>query len=712
MSAANAATADAEPNRYPNPGDPDADPGNAHAHSVTPTPIPTATPLGTASTTTGVNPWWTYEEGAIPGIGKWMVNVASGNLLVQAEDLDIPERGVDLAFLRTYNSQSRHDANNDDGSGPDIYGNDWTNPFDARLVYNATTNVMTVYDIDGARYDYTSDGNGNWIPPAGVHTILQMGSNPCGYQWVKKNGTIYHFYAPFIVPTSVDPYCKTTAGYDGLMWQITGRDHNNYVQMTYSWANDDSSTLENVTQILASNADGQSMTLNFGLVNGTGPNELASITRPDGQTIDYSYDANGDLTEVDRPGNGTTTPIAADKLPETYSYAAGRMLNACSPREVVAYLATGGNPQDGDCAFFATNAAGQATEVYDDGIVNFTPSDGTNTVLQASEPSGRNVWRAVTFSGFYPDGGTTQMSDWSGHTRKYVYDAQGRVTSTQAWTGTQWLVTGAQWDSHDNLIATSDARGNETDYAYDANGNTVAVAKPMVANAQGSFRPTTLISYDANNNIVAYCDPNHTHAVGDDWIGSDPGRPYSTGDSLCASELGATRYTWDTSDTEDNDGKLETATTPMGYTVTYTYDNYAMPLTVTGAPITQLNGTAITPTQAFTYTPTGMLASYNKGGGTWALTYDALNRQTSIVDPDPGNPTSCTWYNPDGSVADTVGPNQQAMKAGSGQCSPLGSPGPYASSKTYDADGDVLTSTDYAGSANEAATTQNWYDAG
>ena len=37
---------------------------------------------------------------------------------------------------------------------------------------------MTVYDIDGARYDYTSDGNGNWIPPAGVHTILQMGSNP------------------------------------------------------------------------------------------------------------------------------------------------------------------------------------------------------------------------------------------------------------------------------------------------------------------------------------------------------------------------------------------------------------------------------------------------------------------------------------------------------------------------------------------------------
>jgi hypothetical protein len=27
-----------------------------------------------------MNPWWTYEEGAIPGLGKYTVNVADGNL--------------------------------------------------------------------------------------------------------------------------------------------------------------------------------------------------------------------------------------------------------------------------------------------------------------------------------------------------------------------------------------------------------------------------------------------------------------------------------------------------------------------------------------------------------------------------------------------------------------------------------------------------------
>ncbi|HET9096618.1 MAG TPA: hypothetical protein VFN37_08150, partial [Candidatus Baltobacteraceae bacterium] len=54
---------------------------------------------------TGINRWWTYEEGGIPGIGKYMVNVANGNLLVQTGDVDVHERGIDLAFRRTYNGQ-------------------------------------------------------------------------------------------------------------------------------------------------------------------------------------------------------------------------------------------------------------------------------------------------------------------------------------------------------------------------------------------------------------------------------------------------------------------------------------------------------------------------------------------------------------------------------------------------------------------------------
>jgi hypothetical protein len=116
---------------------------------------------------TGINPWWTYEEGNIPGAGKWMVNVASGNLIVQEADVDVAERGIDLAFVRTYNSQSQHNYQDTDGSTMSNYGDGWTNSFDAHVAYNSSTNVMSVYDIDGSRYDYTAN-NGQWVPPSGM----------------------------------------------------------------------------------------------------------------------------------------------------------------------------------------------------------------------------------------------------------------------------------------------------------------------------------------------------------------------------------------------------------------------------------------------------------------------------------------------------------------------------------------------------------------
>lgn len=67
-----------------------------------------------APSLTGINHWWAYEEHPIPGVGKAMVNVTNGNTLISVTDIDIPERGIDLALRRMYNSMSSHDANNDD----------------------------------------------------------------------------------------------------------------------------------------------------------------------------------------------------------------------------------------------------------------------------------------------------------------------------------------------------------------------------------------------------------------------------------------------------------------------------------------------------------------------------------------------------------------------------------------------------------------------
>ncbi len=57
-------------------------------------------------------------------------------------------------------------------------------------------------------------------------------------------------------------------GYMGRLFMIYGRNHNNSITFTYSWANGNSSSAQNVSQIVAQHSDGQTMTMSFGLVNG------------------------------------------------------------------------------------------------------------------------------------------------------------------------------------------------------------------------------------------------------------------------------------------------------------------------------------------------------------------------------------------------------------------------------------------------------------
>ena len=137
-----------------------AAPRPARWHRPCSTPQPAATSAALPATGTGINPWWRYEEQNVPGGGHVMVNVGTGNMLLQADDMNVPHKGIALAFRRTYNAQSLHDTNGDDatspyGSFPAMYGNGWTDTFDAHLTRSADRTVSSsVYDIDGARYDY------------------------------------------------------------------------------------------------------------------------------------------------------------------------------------------------------------------------------------------------------------------------------------------------------------------------------------------------------------------------------------------------------------------------------------------------------------------------------------------------------------------------------------------------------------------------------
>src|SRR6202035_4414850 len=122
------------------------------------------------------------------------------------------------------------------------------------------------------------------------------------------------------------------------------------------------------------------------------------------------------------------------------------------------------------------------------------------------------------------------------------FDSLGRETTRSVSNGpTTYLTASQAWDSNNNLISSIDPRLYETDFAYDANGNTIAEALPSVTTSDGTFRPTSLYSYDSSNNVTAFCDPKFTHQLGRDWTA-----PPAQSDTLCLAQFGRTLLSWST----------------------------------------------------------------------------------------------------------------------------------------------------------------------
>jgi YD repeat-containing protein len=683
---------------------------------------------------TGINPWWRYQEQNVPGGGHVMVNVGTGNYMLQEDDMSVPHKGIALAFRRTYNSQSGHNITSSDGGPAGLYGNGWTSTYDAHLTGDAV-HALSVWDIDGARYDYTIASDGlTWLAPAGQHAQLTSDGG-CGFLWTKKSGTTYHFYTPTTIAAC--PTWAQYAGYSGRIYQIVGRNRNITLTFSYGFDNGDTSASGKIGVITAYTESGLQATVTMADFSG---HRLAyGLSPPSGAATYYNYDASGNLTSVGMPPNTAGSTMRY----ETYGYAtagngASYLAWAASPRWYATSAAEG--------AYVYFGAAPLGTTVLLVGIghmgyVNPTIADqaygGNGGVLQPGAATGLQQFLLEYYTGL----GTpnASFSDTDGHMATWTLDAAGRPVQSsectastnqgQQCTGT-WLTTSESWDASNNLIATVEPRGNalganpqafQTDYAYDANGNTIAAAKPSTTSSQGTFRPTSLYDYDAYNNVTAYCDEIQTHAAGADWIAAP-----ATSDVLCASHGGAHASFAFAYPSYQPYGRLTAMTTPLGYTRQIAYasgqqagNDYGLPTSVTGSAFSQPDGTTITPAQSFWYDGHGNLRCYSKGQGTYVLSYDGLNRMTSVADPDDSsanagsicgkttgrsgwNTQTTDTYFPDGSKATTQTPAERAFGV--------------STTFAYDPDGQVTAQTDHHGCTSSSSsscpggTTHKWYD--
>lgn len=696
-------------------------------------------PLTSVATGAGIQHWWSYEEQPVPGIGRALLNVGTGNLLVSAMDVNVPEQGINLVFQRVYNSQSVHDVNGDDGGDPAIFGNGWTNNFDASIVYNGnvTPATITVYDLNGTACVYTADGNGGWAPCTGEYAKLApvQNSQGCSYTWTKPNGTVYFFQSD----GGNTGFC-TGQYLAGHLREIVSRNSNNYITFTYSWDSSGIKTSEHITQIVATHSDGDTLVMAFGIIAGT-YNELSTITRPDNSVLQYWYDQNGNLVEVDKPGNNSGWQLTGNPhgqswqkgdLPETYAYigSTSQMQEACGPRCTAGMWA---NSSDGAALVFQyTN--GQLTQWQVQGVLNFVPDDSSSpqTKLQSGVPIGWQDWNTTTFlygtTGICgnPNNNVTYMCDQDGHGTKWTTDGSGRVTQTSRFAVNQWITTTQTWDGANNLLYSTDANNNTTQYGYDASGNVVEMQQPNATDftlngvKNQSLYPLSTYSYDANNNIVAYCDPvwNYTHNIA--W---NP----NPSDSLCQSTQGTTYFTYDNDQANEPFGCLTDMYKPGGYHTKIKYGtppgsdcNNGLPSQVQGDVINQFgNNPSRQPTQDFGYNSYGQLHTYDRGPDgsdnfdSWTLTYNQNNNHDNLntqrVENDstisPNNMKSFTCYYPDGSVFYTETPQQHVadgnlpcpMTASLLQESANPTAPSEATSHYYDYDGDEIRSTTYKG---------------
>ena len=535
---------------------------------------------------TGINPWWRYQEQNVPGGGHLMVNVGTGNLLLQDDDMSVPHKGIALAFRRTYNSQTPAVLPTVYSSWQSLFGTGWTNTFDAHLVQTAN-GLKSVYDIDGARYDYVRVGS--TIPAVytsmtpGQHATLASDDSGCGHLWTKKNGTVYYFYSP--VPTRTCPVLGTVGGYAGRLYQIVGRNRKTSITFSYSWDGGIATETGKIGSIVAQTESGLTATLTFGDVNGR--RLLSQLTYPGGTTsvsLWYGYDANGNLTWVSRPENNASgvRPI------QTYGYQSigsdSILQYAASPRYDAGCRAAGCGT-DGGLLTFTFTGAGAATSnastIWHYAVVNPPIADGSVTPTLQPGYATTGFWY---LGEYYTTGpGTPTFRDTDGHMTNWATDDKGRPTQTQECTASTnqgqlctgtWLVTNESWDTNNNLAYETDARGNQTDYVYDVDGNTVAVAAPPPT--PGAARSIRLFSYDPHDNVTAYCDPNSAPSQSA-AAAFPPTAPAPGPGGLCPQSGVATQYHWNPTTDEPN-GELDvmtspaTAAAPSGYQRTISYD--------------------------------------------------------------------------------------------------------------------------------------------
>jgi RHS repeat-associated protein len=288
---------------------------------------------------------------------------------------------------------------------------------------------------------------------------------------------------------------------------------------------------------------------------------------------------------------------------------------------------------------------------YDDKgrLIQVTDASGNRTTF-AHDIDGRRETttdRLGRVSSFVYDdrGNIVSRTNALGETESFTYDSQGnRLTARNALGHTSTFA----YDSRNNLTSSTNALGHTTTFTYNIRNQLVSSIDPLGRSVTSS--------YDASGNLTGLTDSlNRTTAIGYDTLGNR----LSTTDPI--GNIIRNAY--------DATGNRTALTPPIGDMISFSYD-------ANGNLRSQVGASG--PAYSLAYNGANQPTNVAIGGLTRQLTYDAVGQITKGANPE-GKETQLTY--------DVLGQVTQIAATGNGP----------AVGRVYDAEGNVLSETDFAG---------------
>lgn len=531
------------------------------------------------------------------------------------------------------------------------------------LQYNVVTSIQLV-DEQGARLTFEPGGNGQFTALSNVVASLRHNTDGT---WTLTRGH------------------RETLVFNPLGWLLTDSDnHGNSLVFSYdsngrlATETDDAGraltyTYDGNGRVTAV-ADSAGRTASYSY-NAAG--ELASATDPSGATTQYGYDGSHRLLTITDPRQHTTTNTfdtlghvtqQVDRAGRTtgfaYTFGSTDTTTVTEPNgsttvmtyddgELTSLTRAQGTPQQGTWSYAYDPTTFQATSVTDPLQHHWTFTyDADGNRLSATDPLNHN--ESWTYNGF--DEPLTHV-DRNGVTTTMTYDASGNLlsASTPLNGSPDSRVVTYHYDdtAHpDDITSITDARGRTSQFSYDTYGEISSATDP-------DGHETT---YDYTCSPAgAGCRSN----VG--WVyASVPPR---------GNAPGANPATYTTRYVRDDDGRVLTATDPLGHSTASTYDANGNLATVEDAK-SQTTSYSYNeddqPTAEMRPDHTSVTTGYDDAGNvhtqtdgaqhTTTYTYDPLNAIKTVTDPK--NRTTSYTHDAAGRLAGSVDAQNRATAYG------------------------------------------------